>query len=673
MLAARRAFPNTRAMTSESSPAKHSPWAWVPTLYLIQGLPFAIVNSVSVIVYKSLGVSNADIAFYTAWLYLPWVIKPLWSPVVDILRTRRWWIWTTQLLMGAGFAGVGLTLPLPVFFQASLVIFYLVAFASATHDIAADGYYLLATTEQEQAFYVGIRSTFFRIANIFGQGLLVILAGVIQSNTGLPKVNVEVTAKPGVALVQNVAAGILPAVEPGFQPGGTGVEEKTSVHSSTGSAQSDANPGGRMPPSTSGKMPDATSELRVIVNTARLEISPEPRAKSEMTGLLAAAKQSNLTNQFTRVRKQTSATKTKEGPGWWSRTVSAPLEDFLRKHFGPEEKAKSDVAGNIGVVALTLSQAPGKEIVVTPVFKSGDKSIALAEGARLVFDDSNWNKSALAVIQLDPKLKTATSATFEIRSGNIALSWTITFLVITGLMAGFGLWHKFILPRPASDQPGDAQNIAAFIKEFFKTFGAFFAKERIGILIAFLLLYRFGESQLMKMVVPFLLDAREVGGLGLTTGQVGWVYGTMGIIGLTCGGLLGGMVASRHGLKAWLWTMVCIIHIPDAVFIYLAYAQPDNLAIVTACIALEQFGYGFGFTAYMLYMIYIARGKHQTAHYAICTGFMALGMMIPGMWSGWLQEIIGYQHFFLWVILATIPSFLVVLLIPLDKEFGKKA
>ena len=617
-------------MTSESSPAKRrSPWAWVPTLYLIQGLPFAIVNSVSVIVYKSLGVSNADIAFYTAWLYLPWVVKPLWSPVVDILRTRRWWIWTTQLLMGAGFAGVGLTLPLPVFFQASLVIFYLVAFASATHDIAADGYYLLATTEKEQSFYVGIRSTFFRIANIFGQGLLVILAGVIQSNTGLPKVNVEVTAKPGVALVQSA----FPVIESNF----------------------------------------TTNTLAVVVSASRLEISPELRAKTEVAELLAAAKQSNLTNQFTRVRKQTSTAKTKEGPGWWSRTVSAPLEDFLRKHFGPEEKAKSDVAGNVSVVAITLSQAPGKEIIVTPAFKSGDKSIALAEGARLVFDDSNWNKPALAVFQLDPKLKTATSATFEIRSGNIALSWTITFLVITALMAGFGLWHKFILPRPAKDIPGDAQNIAAFIKEFFKTFGAFFAKERIGILIAFLLLYRFGESQLMKMVVPFLLDAREVGGLGLTTGQVGWVYGTMGIIGLTCGGLLGGMVASRHGLKAWLWTMVCIIHLPDAVFIYLAYAQPDNLAIVTACIALEQFGYGFGFTAYMLYMIYIARGKHQTAHYAICTGFMALGMMIPGMWSGWLQEIIGYQHFFLWVILATIPSFLVVLLIPLDKEFGKKS
>jgi PAT family beta-lactamase induction signal transducer AmpG len=638
----------------------------VPTLYLIQGLPFAVVNSVSVIVYKSLGVSNADIAFYTAWLYLPWVIKPLWSPVVDILRTRRWWIWTMQLLMGAGFAGVGLTLPLPVFFQASLVLFYLVAFASATHDIAADGYYLLATTEKEQAFYVGIRSTFFRIANIFGQGLLVILAGYLQSNTGLRKVNLEVTAKPGVALVQNATLDQLASPFPQADASSRRREE-----AETGGSQSNPPPhvGGY---EADGGLKPGEGELRVLVNASQLEINPEPRAKAEVTGLIAAAKQSNLTNNFTRVRQQTSTAKKDSEPGWWTKSVSTPLADFLRRNFGPEEKTKSDVAGNVGVVAIQLSQAPGKEIIVTPAFKSGDKSVALAEGARLVFDDSNWNKPALAVFQLDPKLKTATAATFAIRSGNIALSWTITFFVLTGLMTLFGLWHKFILPRPAKDIPGDAHNIGTFIKEFFKTFGSFFAKERIGVLLAFLLLYRFGESQLMKMVVPFLLDAREVGGLGLTTGQVGWVYGTMGIIGLTCGGLLGGFVASKHGLKAWLWAMVAIIHIPDAIFIYLAYAQPDSLAIITACVALEQFGYGFGFTAYMLYMIYIARGKHSTAHYAICTGFMALGMMLPGMWSGWLQEVIGYQHFFVWVILATIPSFLVVLLIPLDKEFGRK-
>jgi PAT family beta-lactamase induction signal transducer AmpG len=616
---------------SSSPETKRNPWSWIPSLYLIQGLPFAVVNSVSVIVYKSLGVSNTDIAFYTAWLYLPWVIKPLWSPVVDILRTRRWWIWMMQLIMGTGFAGVALTLPLGAFFQASLVLFYLVAFASATHDIAADGYYLLATTEKEQAFYVGIRSTFFRVANIFGQGLLVILAGYIQAHTGLEKNKVEVSAATQAAMAQLAL-------------------------------------------STETRLATALDgELRIVSETSSIEINPTPRTKAEVATFLASAKQWNLTNNFTRTRQQSAASKQNNEPGWWTRTVSEPAGRFLREHFGPDIKAKSDIAGNVAILSLHLSKPPGKEIVVTPAFRAGDKSISLPEGARLVFDDSNWNKPALAVFQLDPKLKTATRATFEIRSGNIAFSWTVTFFVLAGLMVVFCIWHKFILPRPAKDIPGDAQNTAAFIKEFFKTFGSFFAKEKIGYLLLFLLLYRFGESQLMKMVVPFLLDAREVGGLGLTTGQVGWVYGTMGILGLTCGGLLGGMVASRHGLKAWLWPMVCIIHIPDAIFIYLAYAQPDSIALITFCVALEQFGYGFGFTAYMLYMIYIARGKHQTAHYAICTGFMALGMMLPGMWSGWLQELIGYQHFFLWVILATIPSFIVVLLIPLDKEFGKKA
>lgn len=616
---------------AEAKPTYRNPWAWIPTLYLAQGLPFAVVNTMSVIMYKSLGVSNTDIAFYTAWLYLPWVIKPLWSPAVDILRTRRWWIWLMQLLLGAGFAAVGLSIPTPIFFKVTLVFFYLVAFSSATHDIAADGFYMLALKEKQQAFFVGIRSTFFRISMITGQGLLVILAGYIQTHTGLPKVELQIAAKPGAALLESIAPESL--------------------------APAAAEDGG----------------LRVVVERTALEISPQTRPKTEVSALLAAAKSWNTTNNFVRTRRPAKVADTKsETPSWWSQSVSGPLGSLLRKKFGPETAAKSDLAGNVGMISLRLSRPPGKAIVITPAFKKGDKSISLAEGARLVFDDQNWNQPALVVIQLDAKLRSETSALFELRSGNIPLSWTVTFAVLVGLFALFGIYHKLILPHPDSDRPGEAHNILAFLKEFFLTFGAFFRKERIGALLLFLLLYRFGEAQLVKMVAPFLLDAREVGGLGLTTGQVGLVYGTFGIIALTVGGLLGGFVASKHGLKAWLWPMVCIIHLPDAMFIYLAYAQPESLFLISAAVAVEQFGYGFGFTAYMLYMIYIARGAHKTAHYAICTGFMALGMMIPGMWSGWLQELIGYQHFFVWVILATIPSFLVVLLIPLDREFGRK-
>ncbi len=534
-----------------------------------------------------------------------------------------------QLLLGAGFAAMALSLPLPGFFQITLALFYLLAFSSATHDIAADGFYMLATTEKEQAFFVGVRSTFFRLALITGQGLLVILAGYVQAHTGLPKVELEVRAQPGAARLERLDL--------------------------------------QAPP------PEATEPLRIVAQPTTLAIPPQPRGTAEINALLAAARAWNQTNGFYRTATEGKAAGHQPtGPTWWTRTVAEPLGAWVRRHFGPESWARAEFAGEAGVAQVRLSRPPGREVVVTPAFRSGDKSVLVAEGTRLVFDDSNWDKPALIVFQLDPKLRSATRARFELRSGNLRLSWMVTFGVLTGLFAALGLYHRWILPRPEADRPGDVRSIPSFLKEFFRTFGAFFRKPGIVAMLLFLLFYRFGEAQLVRMVAPFLLDAREVGGLGLTTGQVGWVYGTVGVIALTCGGLLGGFVVSRHGLKRWLWPMVCIIHLPDAAFIYLAHAQPESLNVISTMVAVEQFGYGFGFTAYMLYMIYMARGSHQTAHYAICTGFMALGMMVPGMWSGWLQELIGYRHFFVWVILATIPSFLVVLLIRLDPEFGRK-
>jgi PAT family beta-lactamase induction signal transducer AmpG len=355
------------------------------------------------------------------------------------------------------------------------------------------------------------------------------------------------------------------------------------------------------------------------------------------------------------------------------------MESGLRNLIGSEVKAKSEVAGNLGLATLHLSKSPGKEVAVTLGskvnigFTTGDaKSFSVAEGARLIFNDQNWNKPALAVIQLDPNLQGAAAALIEVRSGNVPLAWSVSFGLLAGLFLLFGIYHRFRLPYPASDRPGAVASTGNFFGEFGQTFAAFFKKKQIGFLLLFLLFYRFAEAQLVKLVVPFLLDPREVGGLGLTTSQVGFAYGTVGIVALMCGGLLGGMVTARRGLKFWLWWMVLAIHLPDAVFVYLAYALPGNFWVINLCVAVEQFGYGFGFTGYMLYMIYIARGEHQTAHYAICTGFMALGMMLPGMFSGWLQEIIGYQHFFIWVLLATIPGFLVVKFIPLDPEFGRK-
>ena len=421
-----------------SAEKKISPWSWVPTLYLAEGLPYALVMSVALVLYQNLGVPNAQNTFFVGLLYLPWVLKPLWSPAVDILKTRRWWIWTMQLLVGAALAGVAFAIPAAHFLQLTLVFFWLLAFASATHDVAADGFYLLALTDHDQAWFNGIRSTFYRVAGILAKGQLVILAGI-----------------------------------------------------------------------------------------------------------LAAA------------------------------------------------------------------------------------------------------------------------------ANNFSSAWSVVFGIVAAVVLLLAAYHRWILPWPAGDQPIVAAG-KNFLGEFSKTFAAFFQKPDIGTSLLFLLVYRFGEAQLMPVTQLFLLDARDHGGLGLTNSQVGFIYNTVGVIALIGGGLLGGFVISRNGLKFWLWPMLLAIHLPDAVFIWLAAAQPQNLIAIGAGIAVEQFGYGFGFAFFMLFMVCLARGGHATAHYALCTGFMALGMMVPGLWSGWLQEHLGYQLFFVWVILATIPSFVVATKIPLAAAFGRK-
>lgn len=418
---------------------KNSPWSWIPTLYAAEGIPYVAVMTISVILYKRLGVSNTDIAFYTGWLYLPWVIKPFWSPFVDLVKTKRWWTVTMQFVIAVAFACIAFSLPTSFFFQLSLAAFWLVAFTSATHDIAADGYYMQALSDHEQSLYVGIRSTFYRIATVAAQGLLVILAGVIET-----------------------------------------------------------------------------------------------------------------------------------------------------------------------------------------------------------------------------------------RTGNIPFAWIVVFVVLSGFFFLAALYHQYVLPRPVSDKPVDNVSPKTVVREFFRTFSTFFTKKNAFVAILFMLLYRLPEAQLVKLISPFMLDSVEKGGLGLTTGQVGIVYGTVGIIGLTIGGILGGIAASRGGLKKWLWPMVAAITLPDLVYVYLSYAQPSSLLLINVCIFIEQFGYGFGFTAYMLYLIYFSEGEHKTAHYAICTGFMALGMMLPGMMAGWLQETIGYRYFFVWTIVCCLATFAVCAFLKIDPEFGKK-
>jgi len=614
-----------------------NPWAWIPTLYFAEGIPYVVVMLVSVIMYKRMGVSNTDIALYTSWLYLPWVIKPLWSPIVELFKTKRLWIIIMQLFIGAGLAGVALTIPLPDFFKYTLAFLWLLAFSSATHDIAADGFYMLGLSKHDQAWFVGVRSTFYRMAMITGQGLLIILAGFIESNSGLPTVDVNVTAKRNLQVEQ-------------------------TIHPDSLRIQ---------------KLPGT---LRIVTLPSQVDISTEKRIKAEADSIIGFAKEWNIINGFypdeRKAQKNVALNQEAEHPSWWNRVIVQNLESFLKKHFGQEKEVviQTDITGNIGVVYFHLSDKPAddQEVVLNFGRESGDNSIALVEGSRFVFTKENWNKPAMSVIQLDHRLDFQTSAFFQGRAGNIPLSWAITFFILAGLFIVFFVYHKIILPYPNSDKAVVSDKSQSLFAEFFKTFLLFFKKKKIGVILAFLLLYRFGEAQLVKLASPFLLDAQEVGGLSLTTGEVGFVYGTVGILALTLGGILGGILAAKHGLKSWLWWMVIAINLPNTVYIYLSYNLPDSFFIINLCVAVEQFGYGFGFTAYMLFMIYVSEGEHKTAHFAITTGFMALGMMIPGMFSGWIQEIIGYQHFFVWVLIATIPAFVITKFVDIDPAFGKK-
>ncbi|MCC8132385.1 MAG: MFS transporter [Tannerellaceae bacterium] len=609
-----------------------SPWAWIPSLYLAEGLPYVAVMTISVIMYKRLGISNTDIALYTSWLYLPWVIKPFWSPFVDLLKTKRWWIVTMQLLIGAGLAGIAFTIPLPFFFQATLAFFWLLAFSSATHDIAADGFYMLGLDTNQQAMYVGIRSTFYRVATIMGQGVLIILAGFLESSSGSEPVRIQVEASP-----QYTASTLYIPQAPAL--------------------------------SSSGK------DLYFVVDQETLRIGTQKVNQDSVQAFIQGIRELNQQNGFIEA-EQTAAhaivQHTEESR--WSKYVSQPLGNWIQTNFGEKrETIVSDQAGNVAAVAIQLSAKPeeGKERVLNTTMNRGDRSISLIHGERLVFNETNWDKPAYMVFQIDPKLTATSEAEFKGLSGNIPFAWSITFFVLAGLFFCFSFYHRFSLPRPDSDKPHPNLTAASIFKEFSATFVSFFKKPQAAVAIFFMLTYRFSEAQLVKLINPFLLDSKEVGGLGLTTGQVGLVYGTVGILGLTVGGILGGIVAAKGGLKKWLWPMALSMLLTSATFLYLAYTQTGNMFIINLCVVLEQFGYGFGFTAYMLYLMYYSDGEQKTAHYAICTGFMALGMMIPGMFAGWLQELLGYYTFFVWIMICSVIPAIAVALLKIDPQYGK--
>lgn len=611
---------------------KTSPWSWIPSLYLAQGLPYVAVMTISVIMYKRMGISNTDIALYTSWLYLPWVIKPLWSPFVDLLKTKRWWIVTMQLFIGAGFAGIAFIIPVPFFFQATLAFFWLLAFSSATHDIAADGFYMLALDSNNQAKFVGIRSTFYRIATIMGQGVLIILAGFLETATGMEPLKFKVDAMPDYT--------------------------QTSMH---------IEPAKDVQP--------LEGDLHFVTGNQTVRIGVSGLDKDSLQTFLSALDELNRQNGFVEIEQTAANQQTGKKESWWTSYVSQPLGNWIKNTFGEkrEEVEELALAGNVGVASVWLSKSPepGEQIILNTSLSNGDKSISLIRGERLVFDETNWSKPAYLVFQLDPKLTTATSSEFKGLSGNIALAWSVTFFLLAGLFILFSFYHRIFLPKPDSDSTAVHVTAGTILKDFAQTFVSFFRKPGVGKAIFFMLTFRFSEAQALKLISPFLLDSRVAGGLGLTTGEVGLVYGTIGIIALTLGGIIGGLVAAKGGLKKWLWPMTLSMLLTIATFVYLSFSQTESLLIINICIFIEQFGYGFGFTAYMLYLIYFSEGELKTAHYAICTGFMALGMMLPGMFAGWLQELLGYNHFFIWVMICCIVPVIAVMMLKIDPEYGK--
>ena len=624
---------------------RRNPWAWIPTLYFAQGLPYVAVMTISVIMYKRLGISNTDIALYTGWLYLPWVIKPFWSPFVDIIRTKRWWTLTMQWIIAFALAGIAFTIPTPFFFQLTLAIFWLVGFTSATHDIAADGFYMLALTEHEQSLYVGIRSTFYRVATVAGQGLLVIVAGLIETNSGLAPLQVSVDADPAAEWT---------------------APDMTAISSTPADLQ--------------GELQFFTPARGAVATLppVTVEVDGEPMAfKQYAAMMLDSVRRENERNGFVAPSENSENSENSEISENSDPTEPA-FTAWVREHFGEEPRQYTERANNIAIVGLRLTRAPApdEEIILNVTHKAGDQSIHLEQNAlptRFTFNAGNWDKTAWLYYQIDNKLAEPASARFEGASGNIPLAWLVVFAVLSAFFFVVAVYHSWALPRPASDSGRDnARTAGQIMREFLETFSSFFRKPQVWIAVAFMLLYRLPEAQLVKLINPFLLDPVDKGGLGLTTGQVGIVYGTVGIIGLTIGGIIGGIVAARGGLRKWLWPMAWSMSLTCLTFVYLSYATDPSLLTVNVCVFIEQFGYGFGFTAYMLYLIYFSEGRHKTAHYAICTGFMALGMMLPGMAAGWLQETIGYRHFFIWTMICCAATIGICAFLKIDPNFGKK-
>lgn len=659
---------------------KRNPWAWIPTLYFAQGLPYVAVMTISVIMYKRLGMSNTDIALYTGWLGLPWVIKPFWSPFVDIIKTKRWWVLIMQWIIAIALAGIAFTIPTAWWVQLTFAVFMLMGFSSATHDIAADGFYMLALTEHEQSLFVGIRSTFYRIATVVGQGLLVILAGVVEMNSGLEPVRIDINANPTVAPI----GAQIPSISEDDNNNSGEIRFITSATNINTSVKAP----------TDGQMGDSTlafADYNKIINDsiskANIENGfyiPDPKFTQE-DKIVFKNKDFELDSaswqkdHFVYCGKDANgvAVQVLEDSLSKKEVKKSGFEAWIAYHFPDKFKnnKKNDKASNFAIVAVRLNKQPkaGEEYVLNIANDKGSTDIKASQ-TRFVFNDKNWDKPAYIHFTIDDKIKDKVSSSFVGTSGNIPLAWAIVFAVLSVFFFLIALYHTWAMPRPAVDANQEKKTAKEIVHGFIDTFKTFFTKFPVWQTIAailFMLFYRFPEAQLTKIIMPFLVDPLDKGGLALSTSEVGIVYGTVGIIGLTIGGIIGGIVAAKGGLKKWLHPMAWSMSLTCLTFIYLAVTQNQSFLTINICVFIEQFGYGFGFTAYMLYLIYYSEGKYKTAHYAICTGFMALSMMM-GMMAGWLEDLIGYKNFFIWTIICCMFTIGAALIIKVDPSFGLK-
>lgn len=662
-------------------PTKRNPWAWIPTLYFAQGLPYVAVMTISVIMYKRLGMSNTDIALYTGWLGLPWVIKPFWSPFVDIIKTKRWWVLIMQWVIAIALAGIAFTIPTAWWVQLTFAVFMLMGFASATHDIAADGFYMLALTEHEQSLFVGIRSTFYRIATVVGQGLLVILAGVVEMNSGLEPVRIDITANPDAPAV----VAHMPTISDKDINNSNEIQFITSETSIKTSVKA---PDKALLGDSTLAFADYNKAIGDSINNVNITNGfyiPDPKftkddklvyQKNTDFKLDSASWQNDHYIYYGKDNNGSEITALDDKLAKKEEEKSG-LENWIATTFPDKfkEKKANDKTSNFAVVAVRLNKQPkaGEQYVLNIANDKGSTDIKATQ-SRFVFNENNWNKPAYIHFSIDNKIKEEVSSSFIGTSGNIPLAWALVFVVLSVFFLIIALYHTWAMPKPAVDANQDKKTAKEIILGFLDTFKTFFTKFPVWQTVAailFMLFYRFPEAQLTKIIMPFLVDPLDKGGLALSTSEVGIVYGTVGIIGLTIGGIIGGILAAKGGLKKWLHPMAWSMSLTCLTFIYLAFTQDQSFLTINICVFIEQFGYGFGFTAYMLYLIYYSEGKYKTAHYAICTGFMALSMMM-GMIAGWLEDLIGYQNFFIWTMICCLFTIGAAFIIKVDPSFGLK-